>query len=176
MRLTNIATISPRLALVVEASAAIAAPDEEAVELFENALNLPDVDRWPFETARVQLLFGERLRRLRGISDARLHLTAAAETFDRLGAGPWAARATNELRATGTSRPHAEQRQMEHLTPQEMEIAMLAAGGLTNKQIGQQLYMSPRTVGTHLYRVFPKLAITSRAALRDALNAMDAEG
>ena len=57
----------------------------------------------------------------------------------------------------------------ESLTPQELQIAMLAATGLSNKQIGNRLYMSHRTVGAHLYRVFPKLGITSRAALRDAL-------
>jgi DNA-binding NarL/FixJ family response regulator len=58
------------------------------------------------------------------------------------------------------------------LTPQELRIAMLAAEGKSNKQIGQQLYLSPRTVGSHLYRIFPRLGVTSRAALRDALTAM----
>lgn len=55
------------------------------------------------------------------------------------------------------------------LTPQQREIALLAAAGLTNKQIGDRLFLSPRTVGTHLYQLFPKLGVTSRAALRDAL-------
>lgn len=55
------------------------------------------------------------------------------------------------------------------LTPQQLEIAQLAAAGLTNKQIGERLFLSHRTVGTHLYQIFPKLGITSRAALRDAL-------
>jgi DNA-binding NarL/FixJ family response regulator len=55
------------------------------------------------------------------------------------------------------------------LTPQQQQVAELAASGLTNKQIGEQLFLSPRTVATHLYELFPKLGITSRAALRDAL-------
>ena len=55
------------------------------------------------------------------------------------------------------------------LTPHEREIASLAAGGLTNKQIGERLFLSPRTVSTHLYRIFPKLGVSSRAGLRDAL-------
>jgi DNA-binding NarL/FixJ family response regulator len=74
------------------------------------------------------------------------------------------------LRATGLAKPLAARLQAESLTPQELGIARLAATGMTNKQIGLQLHMSPRTVGTHLYRVFPKLGIASRAALRDALN------
>ena len=56
------------------------------------------------------------------------------------------------------------------LTPQQREIATLAAAGLTNKQIGERLYLSHRTVATHLYQIFPKLGVTSRAALRDALS------
>jgi DNA-binding NarL/FixJ family response regulator len=59
------------------------------------------------------------------------------------------------------------------LTPQELQIARLAASGLTNKQIAERLYLSPRTVGGHLYQIFPKLGITTRAALRDALSRAD---
>jgi DNA-binding CsgD family transcriptional regulator len=86
-----------------------------------------------------------------------------------LGARPWAVRAHNELRATGiatTARPNTH---AAALTAQERQIATLAATGLTNKQIGQQLFLSHRTVGAHLHRIFPRLGITSRAALRDAL-------
>jgi DNA-binding NarL/FixJ family response regulator len=90
------------------------------------------------------------------------------ETFDRLGAQPWAQRARNELRATGiptTTRPDTR---TATLTAQERQIATLAAIGLTNKQIGERLFLS-HTVGAHLHRIFPKLGITSRAALRAAL-------
>ena len=97
----------------------------------------------------------------------------AAATFERLGARPWEERAVLELRASGEkiSTPTVT---VEGLTPQQLEIAQLAAQGLTNKQIGERLYLSPRTVGTHLYQLFPKLGITSRAALRDALAASSA--
>jgi DNA-binding CsgD family transcriptional regulator len=130
---------------------------------------VPGADRFPFELARVRLAFGEHLRRVRATGAARLHLAAARDVFTRLGARPWVARAETELRATGVSRSPAGPATMVVLTPQEHEISQLAASGLTNKQIGAQLYLSPRTVSAHLYRVFPKLGISSRAALRDAL-------
>ena len=90
--------------------------------------------------------------------------------FRRLGAQPWAARAASELRAAGQPVPVLAQPPAARLTAQELQIAELAAAGLTNKQIAQQLYLSPRTVGSHLYRIFPRLGITTRAALRDALS------
>ncbi|MEV0117338.1 AAA family ATPase [Streptomyces sp. NPDC050844] len=165
----SVAAISPRLALAVKASAAIAADGLRTVELFEEALAVPAADRWPFELARVHLTYGERLRRARSTKKARLHLGAALDTFERLGAAPWAARARNELRATGLSLGHGTRTGPASLTPQQREIALLAAAGLTNKQIGERLFLSPRTVSTHLHQLFPKLGVTSRAALRDAL-------
>jgi len=97
-------------------------------------------------------------------------LSSAREVFEALGATAWATRASGELRATGISRPNrAHRSSLEHLTPQEFEVASLAASGLTNKEIARRLHMSPRTVGSHLYKIFPKLGIASRAALRDAL-------
>ncbi|WP_250005137.1 response regulator transcription factor [Actinoplanes sp. M2I2] len=89
-----------------------------------------------------------------------------------MGADPWLARTITELRATGY-RPAAAEQPAATLTPQEYEIARLAAGGLTNKQIADRLYLSHRTVGAHLYRIFPKLGISSRAGLRDALTAYE---
>jgi DNA-binding CsgD family transcriptional regulator len=165
----DIASLSPRLALVARGSAAIAAPDDRAVGLFDQALAIPGIDRWPFELARVQLAFGERLRRAQATRQSRLHLAAALQAFERLGARPWANRAASELRATGQTKPRSDERDRDSLTPQEHEIAMLAATGLTNKQIGERLFLSHRTVGGHLHRTFSKLGITSRAALRDAL-------
>jgi DNA-binding NarL/FixJ family response regulator len=91
-----------------------------------------------------------------------------------MSASPWVGRASAELRAAGVRLPQPEQAD-NALTAQELEIAMLAAMGLTNKEIAERLYLSPRTVSTHLYRIFPKLGITSRAALRDALNALPTE-
>ena len=110
----------------------------------------------------MQLAYGEHLRRSRATTQSRRLFTQAFETFERLGARPWAARAAQELRATGRASARADDVAVPALTPQEQEIAMLAASGLTNKQIGKQLYLSHRTVGAHLYRVFPKLGITTR--------------
>jgi DNA-binding CsgD family transcriptional regulator len=171
-REARIAEISPRLALLVTASAALAAPADQAGRLFEEALGIGGADRCPFDLARVQLAFGEHLRRARATSDARVHLGAALCAFRALGARPWSDRAANELRATKTGVTRTDDYRMPVLTAQEHQIASLAAGGLTNKQIGQRLYLSPRTVGSHLYRVFPKLGVSSRAGLRDALMAL----
>ena len=160
---------------MVGGAAALAAPDAHALRLFESALAIPGIDRWPFDLARVQLAFGERLRRAQSTRHSRLHLSAALQTFERLGALPWAMRVAGELRATGQARPRAAGRGRDALTPQEREIATLAAAGLSNKEIGQRLFLSHRTVGGHLHRLFPKLGITSRAALRDALATLAAE-
>ena len=96
---------------------------------------------------------------------------AALATFERLRAYPWIDRTGDELRAAGRVPAARPERRVEVLTTQEWEIAALAAGGLTNKQIGERLFLSHRTVSTHLYRIFPKLGISTRSALRDALAA-----
>jgi DNA-binding CsgD family transcriptional regulator len=165
----DIAAISPRMALIHAGSSAVVAADHDTQELFERALSTPNAAHWPFERARIRLAYGERLRRMRASAKSRIHLNLALEEFDRLGARPWALRASGELRASGLSIPAASEPTAVFLTVQEREIASLAATGLTNKQIGARLYLSPRTVSAHLYHIFPKLGITSRAALRDAL-------
>jgi DNA-binding CsgD family transcriptional regulator len=170
IRESNIAALSSRFALFAGGAAAIAAADDgSAIELFGRALAIPGADRWAFVMARVQLAYGERLRRMPKMTDARVQLAAAIETFERLGARPWAHRARNELRATGQTKPRIDPYTRVPLTPQEGEIASLGAAGLTNKQIAERLFLSPRTVGSHLHRIFPKLGIATRAALRDAL-------
>lgn len=168
MREAGVAALSPRLALLVAGSAALVAPDDGVVGCFEEALAVAGAERRPFDLARIRLAYGERLRRMRFVTEARAQLAAAAEVFEGLGAQPWADRATGELRATRRSRTGAKHGSVT-LTAQEQEIAALAASGLTNKQIGERLHLSPRTVGSHLYQLFPKLGIASRAALRDAL-------
>jgi DNA-binding CsgD family transcriptional regulator len=173
MHASAMAGLSPRLELVVRACEALTTPGEAAVAHFEQALALPEPDRWPFDVARVRLFLGERLRRLRAPTEARVHLTQALEAFQRLGARPWAARAAAELRASGQSAPSAARPGPVTLTAQERQIAALAATGLTNKQIAERLFLSHRTIGTHLYQIYPKLGITSRAALRDALSVLD---
>ncbi|MGW7236436.1 AAA family ATPase [Streptomyces sp. NPDC054804] len=169
----GIPRIGPRTELITAGAAAVAADDAEAAALFEAALALPDTTRWPWDYARIQFAYGQWLRRTHDMAGARTQLGAALETFDRIGAEMMAQRAAAELRATGVSvvRPDAAP---EQLTAQELQIAELAATGLSNKQIGERLFLSHRTVGSHLYRVYPKLGITSRAALRGALEAMSA--
>ncbi len=105
MQEANIAGLSSRLALVVGASAAMVAPDDRALELFQAALALPGIERWQFDLARVRLAYGERLRRSRAMTEARVQLNAALAIFERLGARPWVDRATAELRATGQTKP-----------------------------------------------------------------------
>ena len=159
--------LSPRLRLVVLAGQAITEPRAGTAAL-ELAITEPGNDRWPFDLARIQLIYGSHLRRVKRTTDARSQLAAAAEIFRRLGATPWAARADGELRATGVT-VSAAGTGPASLTPQQRQIALLAAAGHTNKEIAARLFLSPRTVSTHLHQVFPKLGITSRAALRDAL-------
>jgi DNA-binding CsgD family transcriptional regulator len=172
----GIAALSPRQALLTTASAAIAAPDHHAGELYERALRTPRADHWPFELARVHLAYGDHLRRARDAAAARSHLGAALATFRRLGAHPWAARAAEALRAAGESGPgvRPEVTAAPALTAQERAVVLLAAAGLTNKEIGARLGMSHRTVASHLHRVFPRLGVTSRVALRDALSTLPA--
>jgi len=101
-----------------------------------------------------------------------VHLDAAAEIFGRLGAGPWTTRAAQESRACG-GRTRGRRHRDAVLTPRQWEVARPAAEGLSNKRIGERLFLSPRTVSTHLHQLFPKLGVTSRAALRDALAALE---
>ena len=166
---SGVADLSPRLAMIAGGAAAMAATDQTFRDHFDAALAVPGADRWPFDLARVHLAYGQRLRRIKGTTQARTHLAAAQEIFTRLDARPWAARAGSEMRATGLTIGQPTAQGPASLTPQQRQIAELAATGLTNKQIGERLYLSPRTVATHLHQLFPKLGVTTRAGLRDAL-------
>ncbi len=159
----GLAKRSSRLGMLVTAAGALVA-ETGWRERFERALSTPGAERWVFDRARVRLVYGEQLRRAQSPGEARTQLDSALGSFRALGAEPWAARALRELHASGGGAPGVDA-----LTPQEAAVARLAATGLTNKQIGAQLFLSPRTVSTHLSRVFPKLGVESRAALRDAL-------
>lgn len=135
---------------------------EAAEEAFDEALRLHTN---PFESARTALLLGERLRRAQRPGPARAHLRRAWEIFDQAGARPWACRAQQELRAAGENagaRPHSG---IEALTTQELRIAGLVTDGLSSKEIAAQLFLSPRTVEYHLYKIYPKLGINSRTEL-----------
>ena len=163
-------TSSPSLHAGLRYARALLAADAEVDMLFQGALQ-SDMSAWPFLRARVQLAYGERLHQQRQDSAARAPLRAAREAFDALGVIPWSERARQQLRATGeTSRPRTPEAR-DQLTPQELQIVQMAAEGLSNRAIGQKLYLSHRTVSSHLYRVFPKLGITSRTELRAALSA-----
>lgn len=168
LREAKVSELSPRLAILVAASAGLVAAGDEARTYFEQALASPGAEQWPFDVARVRLLYGEHLRRARAIAEAKVQLQEALAAFRTLGAAPWAARAERELRAAGLAAVPVS-RAASVLTAQELQIARLAASGLTNKEIAARLYLSPRTVSGHLYRIFPKLGITTRAAIRDAL-------
>ncbi|WP_030272691.1 AAA family ATPase [Streptomyces sp. NRRL B-24484] len=149
---------------------ALLGPDELAEDAYLAALDLHRTAERPFEQARTALLYGEWLRRTRRRTDARPQLRAALEAFDLLGARPWAERARTELTATGVGAPAAPAAgPLAGLTPQELQIVRLAGQGLTNRDIAAQLFLSPRTVGHHLYKAYPKLGITSRQDLADLL-------
>jgi DNA-binding CsgD family transcriptional regulator len=170
VRELRIDQISPRLAMLVIAARALTEPDQDtADDLFRRALGSDDVHQWPFDVARVRLSYGERLRSMRDETQARQQLGLARATFDRLRATPWVFRVDAEFRKLTAETEDAGG--TAGLTEKEYEVAQLAARGLTNKQIGTELFLSPRTVGTYLYRVYPKLGISTRAALRDALTA-----
>jgi DNA-binding CsgD family transcriptional regulator len=166
METTGRRTASPSLQAGLRYARALLADDSSAPGLFGAALRS---GTWPYQRARVQLAQGEWLHQHRHNAASRAPLRAARETFDALGLVPWSERARQQLRATGeTSRPRTPHAR-DQLTPQELQIVQLAAEGMSNREIGQRLYLSHRTVSSHLYRVFPKLGITSRAELPGAL-------
>jgi len=141
------------------------AEDDLAEREFRRVLR-EDLVRWPFYRARLLLEYGSWLRRHRRPVEARAPLRTAQQICEAHDLPPWAERARHELRATGEASEAPRARQWTALSPQELQIAMLAAAGLSNREIAQRLYLSHRTVGSHLYRIFPKLGITSRSQLR----------
>ncbi|WP_345733520.1 helix-turn-helix transcriptional regulator, partial [Cryptosporangium minutisporangium] len=163
-----------RMRLLLHHAAALVDDDADAERSFRLATVDPAGEQWPYERAMARMHYGEWLRRRRRPLDARALLSAARDTFDRLGAVPAADRARLELRAAGDGldRGHEGRSTLTALltlTPQQREIVRLAAQGLTNKEIAERLFLSPRTVGAHLYSVFPKLGITRRRELRTVL-------
>jgi DNA-binding CsgD family transcriptional regulator len=144
------------------------ADDREAEALFAVALG-QDPSGHQFLRARTLFSFGRWLRRRRRSAEARQPLRDAVALFDALGATRWSERARHELRATGERIGRRVPDARDRLTAQELQIAQLAAQGLTNREIGERLFLSHRTIGGHLYRIFPKLEIAGRAQLRDAL-------
>ena len=166
-------TQSPVLHLGLLCARPLLVPEGEAEPLFQAAL-ARDMTRWPLYRARLQLAFGEWLRRQRRVAESRGPLRAARDAFDALGVDPWGDRARQELRASGQSSRRRTPDTRDELTPQELQIAQMAASGLSNREIGQRLYLSHKTVETHLYHVFPKLGVTSRAQLPAVLGSRSA--
>jgi DNA-binding CsgD family transcriptional regulator/tetratricopeptide (TPR) repeat protein len=161
-------TRSPLLRVNLAFARAVLASEREAESRFQAAL-AEDLAAWPFIRGRILLGYGEWLRRHRRASDARRPLRMARETFDALGAAWWGAQARTELRASGETSRRRVAGAIEQLTPQELQVALMAADGLTNREIGDQLYLSHRTIAFHLHQIYGKLEITSRAQLHLAL-------
>ncbi len=157
----------PYLSAALACARPLLADEEEDEALFAAALG--GTAGYPFLRARTLFSLGRRLRRRRRSADSRAPLREAVDLFDALGATRWAGRAKLELRATGEQVGSRAPDARDRLTPQELQIARLAAEGLSNREIGERLFLSHRTIGSHLYRIFPKLGIGSRAQLRDAL-------
>jgi DNA-binding CsgD family transcriptional regulator len=157
--------------LVARARGLLAEP-ADAEEHFAAGLADPAGDAWPFERAQLQLDYGEWLRRQRRINDAKPYLRSALDAFSRLGAAPWTQRADSELRACGVPGHSglAASGALSSLTPQQREIVILASHGLTNSEIGNRLFLSPRTVASHLHHSYPKLGITSRHQLHSVID------
>ena len=144
-------------------------PDDSFDADFLDALDLHRRTNRPFEMARTELRFGQRLRRRKSKSEARTHLRAAWETFSAIGADCWTALAHNELTATGVHLPPRVLTGADRLTPQELQIALAACEGATNRQVAERLFVSAKTVEYHLGHIYRKLTITSRNQLHAAL-------
>lgn len=154
---------------VLARSRALLAADDDAGGMYAEALALLGTTRLLPEVARTHLLFGEWLRRQRRRSEAREHLRTAHTLFADMGAAAFCERARTELLATGERARSRTPSTLHDLTPQELRIAVLAAGGATNVEIASRLYITTSTVEYHLNKVFRKLDLTSRRQLREAL-------
>jgi DNA-binding CsgD family transcriptional regulator/tetratricopeptide (TPR) repeat protein len=170
--LRDMSPSTPGLSIPARHARVMLAPDGHAEAELSSAL-AADLSAWPLARARLLLAHGAWLRRRRRPVAAREPLRAARELFDTLGTVGWSARARAELEATGEATEESRPAAWSTLTPQEWQIAQLAAAGLTNSEIGEQLLISRRTVGSHLYHLFPKLGVTARSQLGDALSAAE---
>jgi DNA-binding CsgD family transcriptional regulator len=156
-------------------SRALVTDGPEAEDLYQEAIDQLGRSRVAVHHARAQLIYGEWLRREHRRVDARVQLKAAYAAFDAMGAQAFAERAQRELLATGETVRKRTADTHDQLTPQEAQIARLARDGLTNPEIGEQLFLSHRTVEWHLRKVFTKLGISSRRELTLTLGSSDSE-
>jgi DNA-binding CsgD family transcriptional regulator len=163
-------TPTPRVAQLINRARALLASPDAAEPYFDAGRCDPAGGEWPFERALLHLDYGEWLRRRRRINEAKRALGDAAAVFRRLGARPWLQRAETELRACGVDVvPSAGA--LAELSPQQRQIVYLASLGLTNREIADRLFLSHRTVSSHLYQAYPKLGIAGRHQLRSVINA-----
>jgi DNA-binding CsgD family transcriptional regulator len=156
---------SSALHALLERCRGLCADGDAGGQHFDEAARLHALAGRAFDQARTRLLHGEALRRTRKRREARAHLQAALDAFERLDAESWAARARAELRGSGITAQRGDPSLLDQLTPQELQVARLVAAGATNKQVAAQLYLSPRTIDFHLRNIFAKLGITSRFQL-----------
>jgi DNA-binding CsgD family transcriptional regulator len=162
---------SVRMTLLLHQAEALIGEPGQAEEHFGLAGGNSEADQWPLERARARLRHAQWLRRRRRPMEARQLLEPALATFTRLGAAALAEQAQGELRASGTARPSGSPGRLQELTPQEEQIVRLAAQGMRNREIADQLFLSPRTIGYHLYKSYPKLGVSQRHQLRDIVEA-----
>ena len=160
-------TPSPLLLAGLAYARPVLAGDHASDTDFERAARATGA--WPFLHARTHLAYGMWLRRRRHMAESRAPLRAARDAFEALGTAPWNQRARQELRASGEQSRRRTADARDELSAQELQIAHMAADGLTNREIGTRLFLSHRTVSSHLYRIFPKLGITSRSELANAI-------
>jgi DNA-binding CsgD family transcriptional regulator len=158
-------TASPAGRALLLRCEALLARGADAGERFEAALGVEGGS--PYDLARSHLAYGQWLRRHRRPTSARSHLTQALEMFERTGAHGWRQRVHAEFTALGDPVPDARTPGggAGRLTPQELEVVRRAAAGLSNREIGAELFLSPRTVGHHLYKAYPKLGVSRRSQL-----------
>ena len=145
--------------------ALLAQTAEEATTLFESSLRHHETAGRPYDAACAQLAYGEHLRRAGRRVDARGHLKQALDTFRDLAAEPLAERAAAELRASGETARKRDPSTLVQLTPTELRIAQLVSEGMSNKEVAEACWISPRTVAFHLRNVFTKTGVTSRGEL-----------
>jgi DNA-binding CsgD family transcriptional regulator len=151
--------------MLARCRAVMTANGAQADSLFAQALGYHDHRVPPYERARTQLAYGERLRRDRRITEARIQLRSALDTFEGVSTPLWAERARGELRAAGEIAQKRDLSSLDALTSQERRVARLVASGASNKDVAAQLFLSHRTVEYHLAKVFTKLGVASRVEL-----------
>ena len=152
------------------------APEAEFEAHFATALEVQTGASAAFDRARTELCLGERLRRANRRVDARTALRRSLVAFERVGAAPWAERAQAELKATGETARRRDVSLSLQLTPQELQVALIVAGGATNREAAAALFLSPKTVEFHLGHVYRKLNVRSRSELAREVAAREARG